>query len=169
MSVSGAPVAAGPVLVLVVEPYRLMVDALRVHELLPRGEAGGGVGRPVAPVTGGGHLAWRGRLVPMVRLAALFGLAGNRPPLPTAVDVIYGDDEAGTLVGFGVDRVVGMRRLAAAELRPLPPLPPEVARLFTGIVLDPAGGPGLLWLDAGPETLLGMWRALPAAGARPGS
>ena len=35
---------------------------------------------------------------------------------------------------------------------------PDLERLFTGIVLDPSDGPGLLWLTAGPEMLFLMGR-----------
>jgi chemotaxis signal transduction protein len=163
------PVAASPALVFVIEPYRLMANALWVRELLSHGEARRpGEGRSGVRVSGGGHLAWRGRLVPVVGLAALLGRAGSEPAasqaVSTTVDMIYGESEAGTLVSFAVDRVVGLRHLAATELRPLPPLPPEVGRLLSGIVLDPTGGPGLLRLGAGSEVLLRMWRDRPTAG-----
>ncbi len=154
-----APFGTGPALVFVVGPYQLMVAAQRVRELLSRGE----------PVSGGGHLAWRARLVPVVGLAALLGGTGDQAAAPTTGHLIYGEGggegavAVETLVSFEVDRVVGLRPLAPGALRPLPPLPPGVARLFSGLVLDPAGGPGLLWLSAGPAVLLRMWRDRRAA------
>ena len=137
-------------LVFLVGPYRLMVDALRVHDLLARDGA--------ARVRGGGHLSWRGRLVPEVALAALLGRSGGDPA--GGVDLIYGDDMSATLVTLRADRVVGLRAVEESDLRFLPPLGPGLSRLFAGVLLDPADGRGILWLDAWPEVLLDMGRDL---------
>lgn len=144
-------------LVFTIEPYRLMVDALRVHELLERDRAG--------RVRGGGHLSWRGRLVPEVALADLLGRKSAAPA--GGVDLIYGDDMSATLVMLRADRVVGLRDINESDLHFLPPLGPELSRLFSGLVLDPADGKGTLWLDAWPEVLLDMGRDLREAAAAP--
>jgi len=138
-------------LVFTVEPFRLMVDAFRVHELLVRDAAG--------RIRGSGHMAWRGRLVPEVALPALLGRTAD-DPAAGGVDLIYGDDMSATLVMLRADRVIGLRRVEDAELRFLPPLVPGLAQLFSGLILDPADGKGILWLDAWPEVLLEMGRDL---------
>ena len=109
-------------------------------------------------LTGGGHLSWRNRLVPVIDLGALLGHSRDpSDPLP-GIDVIYGENEAETLVSLRVNRVIGIRHWTPIEVRPLPPLPPDPKRLFAGIILDPAGGPGLLWFHARPGLLLRLWR-----------
>ncbi|MEI6558377.1 MAG: chemotaxis protein CheW [Rhodospirillaceae bacterium] len=155
-------------LVFTLGPYRLMAGAARVREVLGRGGA--------APVRGGGHLCWRGRLVPEIGLASLLGL---EPAGPAAVDIIYGDDDEGdggaeALVAFAVDRVLGLRTPEVGCLQSLPAQVPELARLFSRIFLDPADGRGILWLDARPRVMLGLWRdhgqtVSECAGPRPSS
>ncbi len=136
-------------LVFVVEPYRMMVEALQVRELLVRG--GGG------RISGGGHIAWRGRLVPEIGLAVLLGLSGELAAC--GVDLIYGEGDAGALVMLRADRVIGLRSVVPSDLLPLPLLAPELPKLFSGIVLDPADGKGILWLNARPEEFLAMERS----------
>ena len=140
-------------LAFVIEPYRLMIDALRVQELVPRFDAG--------RIGGGGHLAWRDRLVPVIGLAELLGRPGGRhtgSDEQGVVDVIYGDRDGGLLACFAVDRVLGLCRPEPADVRSLPPLPPAAATLFAGIVLDRVSNGGILWLDAGAGALLDLWR-----------
>ncbi len=152
-------------LVFTLGPYRLLAGAERVREVQERGAAG--------RVRGGGHLSWRGRLVPEIGLRALLGLRGGGGE--GTVDVIYGDhrdhDDFGdygdsgsdsgaeAVVAFEVDRVLGLRTLEDGRLHLLPALAPELARLFEVIFLDPADSRGILCLDARPDALLDLWRA----------
>lgn len=148
-------------LVFTLGPYRLLAGAERVREVQERHAAG--------RVRGGGHLSWRGRLVPEIGLAALLGLEGSDDG---AVDIIYGDhcgrddfgDDGGSggadaVVAFAVDRVLGLRTLEDGRLHLLPALAPALARLFDVIFLDPADERGILCLDARPDALLDLWRA----------
>ena len=144
-------------LVFTIEPYRLMVEAPQVHELV--------VGREGGRACGGGHMVWRGRMVPTVELAALLG---RSPPKGAGrVSLIYGDPDGessagGGVVSFEVDRVVGLRVIGDSEMRFLPPLAsalaPMLMRLFGGMVLDPADGKGILWLRVRAGTLLALAR-----------
>ncbi len=136
-------------LVFLLGPYRLLVEAVLVREVLERGALG--------RVRGGGHLSWRGRLVPEVGLGALLGQ--KTQAREGAVEIVYGDPESDALVMFEVDQVLGLRTLDPSQLHPLPALAPELARFFSLIFLDPADGQGILWLEARPEVLLGLWRA----------
>ena len=145
-------------LVFTLGPYRLLAGAERVREVQERGAAG--------RVRGGGHLAWRDRLVPEIGLRELLGLTGPaRAGHEGAVDIIYGDhidpEDPGDepVVTFEVDRVLGLRTLEDGRLHLLPALAPELKRLFDVIFLDPADGRGILCLDARPEVLLDLWRA----------
>jgi chemotaxis signal transduction protein len=143
-------------LVFAIEPYRLMVEAVRVRELWGRD----GAPRP----GGGGHVAWRGRMVPRIDLASLLGRPSLLPDSEGAVDVVYGEGDDlmygasgaagdGGLVIFSADRVLGLLTLAESDLQPLPPLPLGLTALFSGLFLDPATRRGVLWLDAGPIAL----------------
>ncbi len=135
-------------LVFTLGPYRLLVEAVRVFEVLERGVA--------SRVRGGGHMSWRGRLVPEIGLGTLLGHAeaGGEG----AVDIVYGDPESDAVVMFRADRVLGLRSLDPGQVHRVPALAPELLRLFPVIVLDPADGRGILWLEARPELLLGLWR-----------
>ena len=164
-----APLAPGPALTFLVGPYRLWVDALWIREVIPPKAApisGHEGARPASEgsldgLSGGGHLSWRNRLVPVIDLGALLGHPCDPSDLPPEIDMVYGESETETLVSLRVSRVIGLRHWAPIEVRPLPPLPPDLERLFAGIILDPASGPGLLWFRAQPELLLRLWRDRP--------
>ena len=155
-------------LVFTIGPYHLLAGAERVREVQEHAAAG--------QVRGGGHLSWRGRLVPEIGLRALLGLGPDRRE--GGVDILYGDhlvsgeadggDDA--VVVFTADRVLGLRGLEEGRLHLLPALSPALARLFDVIFLDPVDGRGILCLDARPEALLELWRAHAAetTGAGPG-
>ena len=153
-------------LVFTLGPYHLLAGAERVREVQERSAAG--------RVRGGGHLSWRGRLVPEIGLRALLGLGAGRRG--GGVDILYGDHlvsdepEGGddTVVVFTADRVLGLRSLEEGRLHLLPALSPALARLFDVIFLDPADGRGILCLDARPEALLELWRVHAAETARAG-
>ncbi|MEI8393617.1 MAG: hypothetical protein WCF85_02700 [Rhodospirillaceae bacterium] len=137
--------------VFMIGPYRLMVDALRVRELLVC-DAGG-------RISGGGHLSWRGLSLTEIGLATLLGVIV--PAEAGAVDLVYGEEngESGPTVAFRADRVLGLRALTVADILPLPPLAtPQLAHLFAGLCLDPTDRKGILWLDARPAMLLELWR-----------
>ncbi len=133
-------------LVFTLGPYRLLVEAVRVCEVLEHG----GVSR----VRGGGHVSWRGRLVPEISLSAL--LDCPEQDCEGLVDIVYGNPE-GAAVLFKVDRVLGLRGLNRDQQYRLPALAPALLRLFSVIVLDPVDRRGILWMEAGPELLLEQW------------
>jgi len=81
-------------------------------------------------------VAWEGRDVPLVDLAAL--LADVAPSDTRRAIVVYGDS-AGP-IALAVDAVRGLVQLRADGVAALPALSPAFALLFDGIAVEPVEG-----------------------------
>lgn len=90
----------------------------------------------------GEAIAWEGRDVPLIDLAALLG--GKMQPDTPRVVVIYGD--AASAIALAVDAVRGLVQLDADGIAALPPLSPSFALLFEGVAVEPVEGRYLLCL-----------------------
>ena len=104
--------------------HELLLDSARVQRV---STVAAGSAEPVA---------WEGRPVPVIDLAALLGdgasSAGSR------VIIVFGD--GAEAIGLAVDAVKGLVQLQPNGVAALPPLSPRFALLFDGIAVEPVEG-----------------------------
>jgi purine-binding chemotaxis protein CheW len=132
-----------PLLMLRVGAAELAVDALRVEASVPRTE----IIRNA--LTGGwrlGVIARRNREIPVICPLAAFGLGPMIDPVAAEIVILRLDD--GALLGIAIDQVRDIRRIAAADILPLPPGVDGGGALFSGLVAEKGGGQSIL-LDVG--------------------
>jgi hypothetical protein len=81
-------------------------------------------------------VAWEGRHLPVIDLAALLGDGASSRD--SRVVVIYGD--GAEAIGLAVDAVKGLVQLQPNGVAGLPPLSPTFALLFDAIAVEPVEG-----------------------------
>ncbi len=94
-----------------------------------------------------GVMSVRGRLVTVCALRAIFHLPPHAPDTRTRIFLVDGGD--GEAVGFIVDEVLQVYRLAEAEIEPPQVLGGEQPAHIAGVG-RPAGGPMIVLLDFKP-------------------
>lgn len=111
-----------------VGPYALLIEAGGVDEILT-----------IDAAAVAGRRDWRGQTLAAINTRALLGVADAVLPGGQA-GVVYRPDADGAAVVLELDQVTRLLRAETGRLLPLPGVPERVARLFDGVVLDPATG-----------------------------
>lgn len=101
----------------------LMVDALRVHEVL-------GLEGLVAGAQG--HAQWRGQVLNCVDLGDFFRLPHAQPQMA----VVYNPARTGDPLVLQVEEVLGLRNLEGRQWGQLPQLPAPIEQFFDAVWLE---------------------------------
>lgn len=107
-----------------VGPVHLLLDALRVHEVM---------GADTLSQGGQGHVQWRDEVLHFVDMGAFLQL----PTEAATMAVVYSPDENGQSLMLGVSEVLGLRDLHAEDWRPMPRLPVASAAFVDAVWLEP--------------------------------
>jgi len=129
-------------------PLTLGVRSALVREVTRRGPL---TPLPRAPPFLRGVIGHRGEVFPLVDLLRFLGQGEGRS---TAQGRVFVGVVGASLVGFTVDQVVGLRRLAAPEVLPAPASGPRSRELVLGVAALP---------DLGTVTLLALERVVESA------
>jgi purine-binding chemotaxis protein CheW len=123
------------------------VDILRVKEII---EFGSLTRVPAMPAAVRGVINLRGRVVPVIDLAARFGIPESPVTARTCIVMmeIGGDDDAPTVVGIIADAVCEVLDLTAGQVQPPPSFGTPIGAEFLDGLAEGAGGKFTMLLNA---------------------